>query len=48
MEEASASDEHPGLSILDVLRPPTRSELTRKRKVAPAFLSPGLHQYNKR
>ena len=33
------SDEHPGpssahsLSILDVLRPPTRSELTRKRKV---------------
>ena len=32
-------DEHPGpssahsLSILDVLRPPTRSELTRKRKV---------------
>ena len=33
------SDEHPGpssahsLSILDVLMPPTRSELTRKRKV---------------
>ena len=33
------SDEHPGpssahsLSILDVLKPPTRSELTRKRKV---------------
>ena len=33
------SDEHPGpssahsLSILDVLRPPTRSELIRKRKV---------------
>ena len=32
-------DEHPGpssahsLSTLDVLRPPTRSELTRKRKV---------------